>query len=78
MLQGAAGALARVGNAVNGGLNHTARYMDNATDRAAAATEHGVKAGAWHVKQAAKTTGCWVRDNMKVNPELQKHILTLK
>ena len=59
---------------MNGGLNHTAGYMDNATDRAAAATKHGVKAGAVHVKQAAETTGCWMRDNMKVRAELQKHL----
>ena len=74
MLQGAAGAFARAGNVVNGRLNHTARYVDNATDRAAAATEHGVKAGAWHIKQAAKTTGCWMHANMKVKPELQKQL----
>lgn len=74
MLQGAAGAFAKAGNAVNGRLNHTARCLDNATDRAAAATEHGVKASAWHIKQAAKTTGCWMRDNMKVKSELQKHL----
>ena len=55
---------------MDGGLNHTARYMDNATDRAAAATKHGVKAGAVHVKKAAETTGCWMRDNMKVKAEL--------
>lgn len=55
---------------MDGGLNHTARYMDNATDRAAAAAKHGVKAGAVHAKQAAETTGCWMRDNMKVKAEL--------
>jgi hypothetical protein len=48
--------------------------MDTATDRAAAATKHGVKAGAVHVRQAVESIDGWMRDNMKVKAALQKHL----
>ncbi len=62
LLQGFASA----GTAVAGGVKHSARRIDAASDRAAATTKYGVKTGAVHVKDAALASGCWVHDNMQV------------
>ncbi len=62
LLQGVASA----GSAVAGGVRHSARRIDMASDRAAATTKYGVKTGAVHIKDAALASGCWVHDNMQV------------
>lgn len=62
LLQG----LVSAGNAVAGGVKHSAICIDAASDRAAATTKCGVKSGAVHVKHAALVSGCWVHDKMQV------------
>ena len=69
LLQGVVSA----GSAFAGGVKHSARCIDTASDRAAATTKYGVKSGAVRVKHAALVSGCWVHDRMQVRTPRAQH-----
>lgn len=72
------GAVGTAGNAITIGVMHSARCLDNATDRAAASVKHGVKTGAAHVEHAPHNSGLWMQASMKVfsSRPLQTYVLT--
>ena len=66
ILQGAGGAVAGAGSILGGRIALSARCIDHAADRAAAAAKRSVRARAGQVMHATDSSACWLRKKAKV------------